>query len=261
MNDFNRTLSAKAGAIVLANGQPQTRTNGDPVLLAYQRYGRGRAMAFTSDNSWTWQMGMDSKDQTYQLFWKQIMRWLVAASPDPVMLTTDKDTYLPGESVSLRADVADKSFNRMNNAKVFGKVTDPDGNTEPIAFDWTGSQDGTYQAQINSGGTGVYQVQLDATVGTESLGNARAAFQVEDRPVEFYNAALDQRLLENVASQTGGHYYPLSKMGDVPDDAQYVEGASSFIEQKELWDVPFLFVLLCLTLSGEWFWRKRKGLA
>jgi hypothetical protein len=76
---------------------------------------------------------------------------------------------------------------------------------------------------------------------------------VKDRPVEYYNAALDSRLLENVASQTGGRYYPLSKLGDVPDDAQYVEGASSFIEQKELWDIPFLFILLCLTLSGEWF--------
>jgi len=34
-----------------------------------------------------------------------------------------------------------------------------------------------------------------------------------------------------------------------------------FIEQKELWDVPFLFMLLSATLAAEWFWRKRKGLA
>ena len=34
-----------------------------------------------------------------------------------------------------------------------------------------------------------------------------------------------------------------------------------FIEQKELWDVPFLFMLLCLSFGGEWFWRKKRGLA
>jgi len=79
--------------------------------------------------------------------------------------------------------------------------------------------------------------------------------------VEFSKAELDTRLLQSVATSTGGHYYPLSKMGDVPDDAQYVEGETSFVEQKELWDVPFLFMLLCVTLGGEWFWRKRKGLA
>ena len=84
---------------------------------------------------------------------------------------------------------------------------------------------------------------------------------MKDRPVEFSKAELDARLLENIASQTGGRYYPLSRLGDIPEEAQYVEGTSSFIEQKELWDVPILFMLLCMTLAGEWFWRKKKGLA
>jgi len=53
----------------------------------------------------------------------------------------------------------------------------------------------------------------------------------------------------------------LSKVGDVPEDAQYVDTPTSFIEQKELWDVPFLFMVLCMSFGAEWFWRKRKGLA
>jgi hypothetical protein len=67
--------------------------------------------------------------------------------------------------------------------------------------------------------------------------------------------------LQSTASSTGGRYYPLSKLGDVPDDAQYVDTETSYTEQKELWDVPFLFMLLCMTFGAEWFWRKRKGLA
>ena len=114
---------------------------------------------------------------------------------------------------------------------------------------------------MNVTAPGIYQMDVDATQGTENLGSNHSAFQVEDRPVEFYNASLDTRLLQSVATSTGGRYYPLSKLGDVPDGAQYVEGETSFIEQKELWDVPFLFMLLCMTLGGEWFWRKRKGLA
>ena len=79
-------------------------------------------MAFTSGSSWRWQMEMDHEDMTYELFWKQVLRWLVSSSPDPVMVTSDKDTYLPGEAVNLVAEVADKSFNRMNNARVIGKI-------------------------------------------------------------------------------------------------------------------------------------------
>ena len=34
----------RLGAIVLARGQPESKSGPDPILLAYQRYGRGRAM-------------------------------------------------------------------------------------------------------------------------------------------------------------------------------------------------------------------------
>jgi uncharacterized membrane protein len=259
--DFNKTLQAKVGGIVLARGQAEGQNAANPILLAYQRYGRGRTMAFASASSWHWQMDMPHEDQTHETFWKQILRWLVTSSPDPVMLVSDKDTYLPGETIRLTAEVADKAFNRMNNARVVGKVTDPSGNTETVPFDWSGAQEGSYHAELHAGGTGVYQIEVQATQGTESLGSYRSAFQVHDRPVEFYDAALDSRRLQGIASQTGGRYYPLSKIGDVPDDAVYVEGISSFIEQKELWDAPFLFILLSITLAAEWFWRKKKGLA
>jgi uncharacterized membrane protein len=261
LNDFNRTLDAKVGAVVLARGQADQRSGTDPILLAFQRYGRGRTMALASGTTWRWQMQMDSKDQTYETFWKQILRWLVSNSPDPVMITSDKDTYLPGETVRLNADIANKSFERMNNAKVVAKVTNPDGVTEVVALDWNGSAEGTYQAEIGASTPGIYNVEVAATQGSENLGTNHTAFQVADRPREFYDAALNAGLLQSVASSTGGHYYPLSKIGDVPEDAQYVEGESSLVEQKELWDVPILFMLLCVSFGGEWFWRKRKGLA
>jgi len=261
LNDFNKTLDAKVGGIVLARGQSDQRGNVDPILLAYQRYGRGRTMAFTSGSSWRWQMEMDHEDMTYELFWKQILRWLVNTSPDPVMITSDKDTYLPGESVRLSSEISNKSFERMNNAKVIAKVTNPAGITESVAMDWNGAQEGTYQSELNVTEPGIYHVDVEAAQGSENLGTNRTAFQVQDRPLEYYDAMLNAPLLQSVATATGGRYYPLSRIGDVPDDAVYVEGETSFVEQKELWDVPFLFMLLCMTLAGEWFWRKKRGLA
>jgi uncharacterized membrane protein len=261
LNDYNKTLDAKIGGIVLARGQSEQKGGPDPILLAYQRYGRGRSMALTTGSTWHWQMGMDAKDQTHEMFWKQTLRWLVSTSPDPVMISSDKDTYLPGEAVRLSADISNKNFERMNNAKVVAKVTSPDGLTQTIPLDFNGTAEGTYQAELNETAAGVYQVDVEAAQGSENLGTNHTSFQVQDRPVEFYNPAVDTHLLQSVASSTGGKYYPLSKLGDVPDDAQYVEGISSIVEQKELWDVPFLFMLLCMSLGGEWFWRKRKGLA
>src|SRR5678815_5791890 len=84
---------------------------------------------FTSGSSWHWQMEMDHEDQTHELFWKQMLRWLVSASPAQVSITTDKDTYLPGELVNISADVSDKEFKRLNNARVTAKLTGPEGTT------------------------------------------------------------------------------------------------------------------------------------
>src|SRR5256712_3316966 len=58
LNDFNKTLDAKVGAIVLARGQAEQRGGSDPILLAFQRYGRGRTMALPTGSTWRWQMQM-----------------------------------------------------------------------------------------------------------------------------------------------------------------------------------------------------------
>jgi hypothetical protein len=244
----------------LARGEPD-KSSGNPILLAYQRYGRGRSMVFTSGGSWHWQMLMNSEDQTYELFWKQVLRWLVTASPPQVGVTSDKDTYLPGELVSITSEVMNKKFEGQNNARVTLRVLGPDGDST-LPLDWSGTQDGTYQTQLNaSTKEGTYQIQVDAVQGSEVLGTYKAAFQVKDRPVEFYDAALNAGSLRSIADQTAGRYYPLERIAEIPEDAIYVDSPSSFMEQKELWDVPILFMLLTAFLGGEWLWRKKKGLA
>ncbi len=133
------------------------------------------------------------------------------------MITTDKDTYLPGELVNISADVADKEFTRLNNARVTAKLTGPDGTNETLPLDWSGSQDGSYQTQVTAATKeGTYQLEVDAVQGTEKLGTYKAAFQVKDRPVEFYDAALDAGNLRSIAAQTGGRYYPLDKISRYP---------------------------------------------
>ena len=104
----------------------------------------------------------------------------------------------------------------MNNAKVVVKVTNPEGVTETIPLDWNGSGEGTYQAELERHRTGHISGGIEATQGSENLGINHTSFQVEDRPVEFSNAALDARLLQSIAGSTSGRYYPLSKIGDVP---------------------------------------------
>ena len=77
-------------------------------MLAYQRYGRGKAIALPIQDSWLWQM--DAKiavtDTTHAMFWRRLVRWLVDGVPDQVNLTTTADRVEPGEPIKLSAEVA-----------------------------------------------------------------------------------------------------------------------------------------------------------
>src|SRR5207247_8564191 len=118
------------------------------------------------------------------------LRWLVNTSPDPVMINPDKDTHLPGETVRLTAEISNKKFERMNNAKVVAKVTNPDGVTESIPLDWNGSGEGTDQSEFNAKDAAIYQVEVDATQGSENLVMGTESFKVQTLPTENPNAYL-----------------------------------------------------------------------
>jgi hypothetical protein len=97
---------------VLLSGSDERRR--DQVVLVWQRYGRGKAIAQTVQDSWLWQMhaSMSIEDQTHENYWRQMLRWLVDDVPDRVEVHTITDRVEPGDTVTLVADVVDESLRR-----------------------------------------------------------------------------------------------------------------------------------------------------
>ena len=61
-------------------------------MLAYQRYGRGKALAMPIQDSWLWRMDakMAVTDTTHAMFWRRLVRWLVDGVPDQVNVDDDR---------------------------------------------------------------------------------------------------------------------------------------------------------------------------
>ena len=53
-------------------------------LLITQNYGHGRTAIMATGGTWRWQMSEALGDPSHDLFWQQLLRWLVAESPGPV---------------------------------------------------------------------------------------------------------------------------------------------------------------------------------
>lgn len=258
---LNPTAGPKAGATVLATAARPDLRGQSPVLLAFQRFGRGKCMTLTTASVWRWRMQLDHKDNTHEVFWKQMLRWLVSDVPDPVVIQTEKHSYSLEESVLLRAEVNDNTFLQQNNAQVTARVKSPSGEVTSLPLGWDVSREGQYSAAYKPQEEGIYEVSVEASQGAKSLGTGKANFRIGESKEEYHNAALNVDLLKRLASQTGGRYYAPGDVKNLPEDISYVESGASRIEEKDLWDMPFLFLLLVGSVSMEWILRKRKGLA
>lgn len=257
---INPVVSLKPGATALLQANVPDSRGQSPIVLAFQRFGKGKTVAFTAASSWRWKMGQEHTDNFHELFWKQMLRWLVSNAPDPVNVFAEKHSYTLDDSVDIRAEVNDASFLPLNDARLMAEVKAPSGLTAPLQFDWNIEKDGTYSASFKPAEEGIYEIVAEAFQGSKSLGAATANFQVAESTEEFHNAAMNPKLLKQLASATGGRYYTSENLGTLPEDISYIDKGAFRIEDKDLWDMPFNFLLLIGVISTEWILRKRKGL-
>ncbi len=258
---FNPTYGPKPGAIVLAQGNAPDPRGQSPIILAFQRFGKGKAAAFTTASSWRWRMGLEHTDNLHELFWKQMLRWLVSDSPDSVTVASEKHSYSPDDTAVIRAEVYDSGFLPLNNAHLSVQIKTPSGQFSPVPLDWDVEKDGTYSGTYKPIEQGIYEISAEAFQGNKSLGTSKSNFRIAESTEEFHDAALNSNLLKRLSSETGGRYYSPDTIRALSEDISYIDKGSSRIEEKDLWDMPFLFLLLTGLISVEWILRKHKGLA
>src|SRR5215470_16676127 len=124
--------TAKPGATVILEASNISDHNRSVPMLAEERYGRGRTMALTANDTWRWRMGMPSQNNAHETFWRQLLRYLVSATPNQYEVAAERDVYTKGDAVVLRGEVNDKKFNAVNDAQVVARVTKPSGATAEI---------------------------------------------------------------------------------------------------------------------------------
>jgi uncharacterized membrane protein len=256
----------KPGATVLLEARrasTEGRAGGSAVpLLVQQRYGRGQALAFTASDTWRWRMRMDSKSNAHENFWRQMLRYLVQFSPRQFEVAAEQDVYAPGDAVRIVADLRDRKFNAGTDARAVARVVKPSGAYADVPLRFTARDDANvYVGEFRSDEIGRHRVELTASGASIGAAAAQSEFLVAELNREFYDAALNEELLKRIAAETGGKYYTLDEVGALVDDLTYRKTDNSRPVTKDLWDMPVNFLLLVGLLSGEWFLRKRHGLA
>ncbi|HKY05765.1 MAG TPA: glutamine amidotransferase [Blastocatellia bacterium] len=270
----------KPGATVILEARDARDRSRTAPLLVEQRYGRGRTLALLASDTWRWRMMMESSNQSYETFWRNHLRYLVEAVRNRVEAAPERGFNGLGEAVRLRVEVADEKFLNVTDARVTAKVTSPTGRVMEVDMKPVveGGFEG-YAGVVVPDEQGLYKVEAlarrGATQGSATqrgetqrgetqaavVGSCETSFLVGPLDLEARSAAQNRELLRRIASDTGGQYYTMNRLSNLLEDITHAEGAGAVRETKDLWDMPINFMLLIGLAAGEWFIRKRKGLA
>lgn len=257
--DYQDAGTPKPGAIVLASLNARRRKL---PLLVTESYGHGRTAVMATGGTWRWQMSEALGDTAHDLFWQQLLRWLVAESPGPVTASMPARMLMDEGRIELSAQVRDRQFQPASDAQVSAHIVGPEGISAMVDLipsrdapglyqsEWTAEKPGAYLAEVTANSTGAQPRELGRDVVT---------FQREDGAAENFHTEQNRRLLEQLSSQTGGRYWKASDLKNLPQNISYSEAGISVRSTKELWNMPIVFILLLGLPIAEWLLRRKWG--
>jgi len=268
LNGCVRVVRAKSGTTLAVH---PTRQNdaGPLVIMAAQRFGAGRSVAFTADTTWKWYMPLAGlgADSPYHRFWGQTIRWLAnvktkrrKATPAAI-LRLDRSHIQTGQAAGLLSKVRTADGTPPADVQVsctvslHKKVID----TLPLA---AGPEAGTYEATYRPPRDGNYTLRIIAR-GKDGkiLGADSLPLLVRPRSSELENTDRNDRLLREIARRSDGAYEDIARLPELLDvilaRQKGMAAPRPTVRRHRLYNFPVLFVLFVALVTAEWLLRHK----
>jgi hypothetical protein len=214
---------------------------------------------------WRWKMlapsGAGTDDVADDLV-DRMVRWLTATEDERrIRVRPDREVFSSIEPPSFTAQVYDESLQPVSDADV--EVT-ARGNGGAVSTILSPLGNGQYAGTLPSLTPGDYVTTSTIRANGNMLGEDRGRFSVGGVNIEFIETSINRALLDGLAERTGGAVFADD---DLTGLAEKVRAVPAFRETElvrrsdlDLWDHPWMFAVVLLLLSIEWFFRKRTGM-
>ncbi|MFT5108624.1 MAG: hypothetical protein ACI9UA_004268 [Pseudoalteromonas tetraodonis] len=227
---------------------PQTKAP----ILAIQRYGAGEVLFLGTDNTWRWRKNIG--DIYHSTFWGQLVQRLAGtrllAGSRRSQLRTDQQSYAPSERVTVYAKLANTSWDPVRDEIVRATLTDAQGGTREVLLRAVPEEPGQFRAEFSAPEAGRYRLAIGSD--PDSL----IDLSVRTPDTELQNPTLDEALLQQLATTTGGQYFTTETIQSLPDAIQNKTVQQITKRKAEIWASPLFFLLIILVITTEWILRK-----
>jgi hypothetical protein len=250
---------------------PRAATDGKPILMADQFYGSGRVFYLGTGEMWRLR-GVDEAwfEQFYTKLIRHVSQGRLLRGSSRGVLLTERDRYLLGNSVAVRAQVSDAQLQPLTDPSVPLQVFLPDGAVENVPLARVGDSEGTYAGQFNVYQEGSYRLELPLPDSQDERLTRRIQVKLPD--LESEDPRRNDSLLSKIAQDTGGHYFigVPAAMGTpegpslfelLPDRRKTLPGPVQIDEEWEKRWLLWMMGLICGLLCLEWLFRRLAKLA
>lgn len=265
---FFPPLTSKFGAIningnneVLLNQRIGTVTKKDPLLYFFNQ-NNSKSGVLYGEGIWRWKMNdyvrNKNQDAFNELFGKITSYMLVKKEGAGLRIEFPKRFNIE-EEVFVNASFYNSSLEPITTPKILIEITDENGKKYKSQFGVIG--DG-YKLALGKLKAGNYSWTASANFNGKTY-TKKGSFLVEDIQLEKIESNANQGVMKQLAEQSNGGFYLLKNYEDVLKDISERKdittvsyAISSF---DDLIDFIWIFILLFLLLSTEWFLRRWYG--
>lgn len=233
----------------------------DP-LIVFPQNGDKKTGIITGEGIWRWQLEDFKQHQNHEIFNEvigKIVQYLSVKEDKSLFRVFGKNNFLENEVVELSAELYNNSYELVNEAEVNVTIINEENKKFPFTFSKTSN---AYALNAGRFPVGEYRYEAQVKLGNKVLTD-RGEFSISPLQVETINTVADHQLLNNLSAKHGGQMvYPneLDKLRQLLLNREDITSvAYSKTELKEIIHIKWIFFLLLVLLSAEWFMRKRSG--
>lgn len=231
-------------------------------LVAWQRYGKGKTMYVGTEN--LWRLRREVGDKYHARFWGQAIQFLslsrLLGDNKQITLETSRKSYAAGEQVNVFANVLTESFDPVEQPAYEVLLEKSGSATLPVELELVPVPDtpGFYSGSYLADEEGSYQ--LRAKPNDQPVANT-VEFDVKIVPLEKRETGSRPDVAEQVAAGSGGKSFSLSGLAGLPEELKNEEKLTTVVhKEKDMWDLPAMFILLVIITGTEWYMRRRDNL-
>ncbi|HUT24472.1 MAG TPA: hypothetical protein VM492_09040, partial [Sumerlaeia bacterium] len=229
-------------------------------------YGRGMTLVCGISGAWPWRFQTPSDNASYSAFWKEMMLIVRQETDARLQVKAAPAIATAGSEVSVEGTVLDQSFQPDPATPAALEIQTPDGETvtvqAPSPPGGEESREITFRHRLTPAAAGTYKVTARATwKKTGETLERKTMFIVKRDAPELREVRLNEPLLREIASVTGGEYVHLSEYGKLPGLIKPREGSIRKIKEEPIWDRLGVLLAIVGALLTEWLVRRAGSLA